>query len=136
MCNKGLLKIQFFTGTFKRFCRNIPERMSCSKYFRSESNSEPPRWNIRWIFLRKTLHLKCSAEFEYHSADSKPLLTFSKSGTADFSLIRLLLAPSQNRQFQFSVISIFHKGATGVEIRSSLHKVTFCFIVNTFTNFN
>ena len=26
---------------------------SLSECFRSESNSEPLRWNIRWIFLRK-----------------------------------------------------------------------------------
>ena len=51
------------------------------------------RWNTRWIFLqkvftgtacfRKKLHLRCSTEFEYHSGDSKPLLTFSKNQTAD-----------------------------------------------------
>ena len=65
--------------------------------FRSDSNSEPLRWNIRWIFLQKLfggavqpvnylwekLRLRCSTEFEYHSADSKRLLTFSKSQAAD-----------------------------------------------------
>ena len=61
----------------------------------SESNSEPLRWNIRWIFLRnysgvrpvnyvcKKLHFRCSTGFEYHSGGSKPLLTFSKSQAAD-----------------------------------------------------
>ena len=50
---------------------------------------------MTWIFLRKLfmgrarqlirkkLHLRCSTESEYHSADNKPLLTFSKSHTAD-----------------------------------------------------
>ena len=53
------------------------------------------RWNIKWIFSRncsgvrpvnyfcKKLHLSCFTELEYHSADSKPLLTFSKSQAAD-----------------------------------------------------
>ena len=57
---------------------------SLSECFRSESNSEPLRWNIRWIFLRKfsrvcpvnyfckKLNLRCSIEFEYHSEDSHP----------------------------------------------------------------
>ena len=31
------------------------------------------------------------------------------------------------------MISIFHKKATGVELHSSSHKATFCFIVNTLT---
>ena len=64
---------------------------SLSECLRSESNSEPPKWNIRWILLRKLfsgaarqlfckkLHFRCYTEFEYHSADSKLLLTFSKS---------------------------------------------------------
>ena len=55
---------------------------SLSECFRSKSNSEPLRWNIRWIFLQKLfrgaprqlflqmLHLRCSTEFEYHSAES------------------------------------------------------------------
>ena len=67
----------------------------CIPCFRSESNSELLRWNIRWIFLqklftgttrqlfRKKLLLRCSTEFEYHSVDSKPLLTYSKSQAAD-----------------------------------------------------
>ena len=45
--------------------------------FISESNLEPLRWNIRWTLLQK---LSMS---EYHSANSKPLLTFSKSQVAD-----------------------------------------------------
>ena len=60
---------------------------SLSECCRSVSNSEPLRWNITWIFLqklftgtaRKKLHLRFPTEFKYHSADSKPLLTFSYS---------------------------------------------------------
>ena len=67
-----------------------------SECFRSESDSESLRWNIRRIFLQKivqgcippTIFVKKSvsddpSEFEYHSADSKPLLTFSKCQVAD-----------------------------------------------------
>ena len=60
----------------------------CIPCFRSESNSELLRWNIRWIFLqklftgatrqlfRKKLHLRCCTEFEYHSVEA-----WCKSGT-------------------------------------------------------
>ena len=62
--------------------------------FRSESNSETLRRNIRWIILQKLFtgtvsqlffffHFRCSIEFEYHSADSNTLSTFSKSQAAD-----------------------------------------------------
>ena len=66
-----------------------------SECFRLESNSEPLRLNLRWIFLQncsgvqsinyfcEKLRLRCSTEFEYHSADSKPLSTFSKIQIAD-----------------------------------------------------
>ena len=66
-----------------------------SECFRSESNSDQSRWNIRWIFLKncsgvqpinyfcEKLRLRCSTEFEYHPADSKPLSTLSKSPVAD-----------------------------------------------------
>ena len=37
------------------------------------------------IFV-KNLHLRRPIEFEYHSANSEPLLTFSKSQTADLPI--------------------------------------------------
>ena len=52
---------------------------SLSECFRSESNSEPLRWYIRNCsrvcpvnYFPKNFHLRCSTEFEYNSADSKP----------------------------------------------------------------
>ena len=54
-------------------------------------------YNPSTIFVKKKLHLICSTEFEYDSADSKPLLTFSKSQAADLFANKVLLAPFQNR---------------------------------------
>ena len=58
----------------------------CPSALDQKSNSEPLRWKIiRWIFCKelfrgalvnyfcKILHFRCSPEFEYHSADSRPL---------------------------------------------------------------
>ena len=58
---------------------------SLSQSFRSESNSEPLRWNIRWIFLRKLFSATTRPFFrkKLHPADSKPLLNYSKSQAAD-----------------------------------------------------
>ena len=85
--------------------------------------------HLRWIFLRKLL---TALSFEYSSADSKPLLTFSNAMQLNYLPVKLHwhLPKIDNSNSLWPAFSQPAGSFTG------LPKTTFCFIVNFLTNLN